>query len=123
MTAVYSGDTDVAGSDASGTLTVTKAKPKMKVKVRPDSVVRKKTVVKLDVSVDSDGRSVGGEVRIVWGPKGDRHERTQSLKHGDATFKIGPFKKVGKQSVKVIYLGNDNNERVTDTVTFRVRRS
>ena len=85
--------------------------------------MRGRTVVKLDVSVGSDGRNATGDVRIVWGPKGDRRDRTQSLTRGDTIFKIGPFKKVGKQSVKVIYLGNDNNERVTDTVTFRVRRS
>jgi Big-like domain-containing protein len=117
VTAGYTGDDSTSGSEASADVTVVKATPTMTVDRRPDHVVRKETRVVLDVRLTAPGQTVTGDVKVTGAP-GDA--LVETLSDGEARFKLPVFKQAGKVTLKVVYLGSSDNERVVKTVTFRV---
>ena len=117
VTAGYTGDDSTSGSEASADVTVVKATPTMTVDRRPDHVVRKETRVVLDVRLTAPGQTVTGDVKVTGAP-GDA--LVETLSDGEARFRLPVFKQAGKVTLKVVYLGSSDNERVVKTVAFRV---
>ena len=89
----------------------------MTVDRRPDKVVQKETRVVLDVRMAAPGQAVTGEVSVTGAPGGTLVE---TLSGGEATFKLPVFKQAGKVTLKVVYRGSADNERVVKTVSFKV---
>jgi 5'-nucleotidase len=104
LTAVYSGDSNVAGKSVPFSQVVVKATPSVRFKVKPGTIKAGETKVRIKVKVTADGLvPVRGKVKITvegWGTK------TLKLRDGRATLKLGVIDKPGKRKVKVKFLGS-----------------
>jgi hypothetical protein len=104
LTAVYSGDSNVAGKSVPFSQVVVKATPSVRFKVKPGTIKAGETKVRIKVKVTADGVvPVRGKVKITvegWGTK------TLKLRDGRATLKLGVIDKPGKRKVKVKFLGS-----------------
>lgn len=122
LTATYAGSRTQAMSSAAFTATVLAVTPTGKVdsttsvKVKPGKPgAGKKVTFKVKVKADT---AVTGKVVI----KVDGKKHTVTLKGGKATLKIKKGLKAGTHKVKVKYLGSDTVKRSKDTLRFKVRR-
>lgn len=105
LTAVYSGDANVAGKTAGFTQTVVKATPLVSFTVKPGTIEAGVTKPTIRVKVSADGVvPVNGEVRIF--VKGQGAE-TVTLVNGKAKRKLDVFNNAGKRAVRVRFLGSD----------------
>ncbi|GAB3260926.1 ExeM/NucH family extracellular endonuclease [Nocardioides dilutus] len=111
LTAVYSGDANVAGKTASFSQTVVKATPVVSFTVKPDTIKAGLTKARIKVVVTADGVvPVDGTVRIF--VKGQGAE-TVTLVNGKAKRKLDVFNNPGKRKVRVKFLGSDFVETAT----------
>jgi len=119
VTLNYLGDENAeAASGSAGTVDVEKVTPRMRVDRTPKKVVEDRTRVKLFVSVRAQGEPATGEVRV----KGEGYNEVHSLRNGEATFALGKFKKPGRKTFTIVYLGSDSLARVTEEIEFKVKR-
>ncbi|TYL55707.1 bifunctional metallophosphatase/5'-nucleotidase [Nocardioides sp. BGMRC 2183] len=88
------------------------------IQVTPKKIVAKKTKARMVVRVRSAGDAAKGKVQVKVGGK----TYTQQLRDGVARFTLKKFKKPGKVTARVTYLGNAATKAARDTVTFRVVR-
>jgi hypothetical protein len=104
LTAVYSGDANVAGKSVGFSQTVVKARPSVSFKIKPGTIKAGETKPRIKVKVTAEGVvPVKGKVKITvegWGTK------TLRLDDGRAKLKLGVFDKPGKRKVKVKFLGS-----------------
>ncbi|QZY30403.1 ExeM/NucH family extracellular endonuclease [Nocardioides coralli] len=96
-----------------------KTTPTMEVERSPQQVYAGSTRVRLDVLLTAPEEEVTGEVRVR---QGRRFVDTRALRDGAVTFRLPVFNRPGRKVVRVVYLGSDRMERVTEQVTFRVVR-
>jgi 5'-nucleotidase len=111
----YAGDDHVSGSQASTSVEVVKARPRLKVGHGPRVVVAGKTRAVLNISATVDGQPLAGRLRIDL--PGDKH-LTVRLAKGVAHVRLPQFVHAGTKWVRVSYLGSDTVEasRVTETI-------
>ena len=76
------------------------------------------TKVRLDVTLTAPDQTVTGDVRVRGHGKGD----LKTLTDGSVRFNLGTFGKPGRKTITVVYRGSDTAERVTEQISFRVRR-
>ncbi len=117
VTARYTGDDSTTGSQASGSVTVTRATPKLTVDRSPDTVVQKETRVVLDVAVAAPGQVVTGDVKVTGAPGGTI---LATLSGGSVRIKLPVFTKNGKVTLEVTYLGSADNQKVSKEISFVV---
>jgi len=119
LTAVYSGDANVAGKTEAFNQSVVKATPKVNVEIKPDTIKAGKTKAKIVVRVDALGVDpVTGKVKIKVEGQGTF---TVDLENGKAVLKLDVFKKAGKRTVTVKYLGNSlvDGDTVKDVINVK----
>ena len=105
LTAVYSGDSNVAAGSKAFNLSVFKAASVVAVKVKPATVKAGKTKAKVIVTVKADGVvPVNGKVKITVQGQGTK---TITLKNGRAVWKLAVFKGAGKRKVTVKFLSTN----------------
>ncbi|WP_141013123.1 Ig-like domain repeat protein [Nocardioides sambongensis] len=112
----------VATAEPSGTevqvpVRVAKADAKItSIRVTPKKVIAQKTKAGVTVRVRSAGDFANGKVQI----KAAGKTYTQKLRDGVARFTLKRFKKPGKATLRVTYLGDDATTMARDSVSFRV---
>jgi len=120
VTAHYAGDDNTSGSGGAAQVEVRKGKPSITVSRNPGKVIAQKTRAVLDVVLSAPGQVVTGDVKVSGAPGGDL---VKSLSGGEVSFKLPVFKKAGEVTLKVIYLGSDDNERVVKEISFTVQKA
>ena len=98
------------------TVVVTKAESKVKATVKQNKVVAKKTKAKIVVTVDAEGFTPSGKVKVLVAGKTYR----ATLENGKAVVKLKKFQKPGKYTAKVSYLGDANTEGDKTKVKIKV---
>jgi predicted extracellular nuclease/2',3'-cyclic-nucleotide 2'-phosphodiesterase (5'-nucleotidase family) len=105
LTAVYSGDANVATKTQGFNQTVAKATPTVSFTVKPATIEAGQTKATIRVKVVADGVvPVDGEVKIFVKGQGNQ---TVTLVNGKAKLKLDVFKNAGKRNVRVTFLGSD----------------
>jgi alpha-L-rhamnosidase len=124
---VYSGDSAVAGSESTVSVTIAKAgqeppvqvKAKVKVTVKPRKVTTT-TKPTLTIQVTAKGETPTGSVKVT---SGNKVLATGTLSRaGKAAVKL-PKLSAGKHKVKVTYSGSSVVQSATKTVTIVVKKS
>jgi len=116
LTVRYSGSTSVKAAQATVSLRITGAKPK--VAITTTTAVHGKAA-RATVTVSSAVRPTGKVAIYVDGVK----KKTVKLAKGKATYKLAKKLKVGKHKVRAVYLGSAKHARVGKTVNLRVWKS
>ncbi len=116
----YLGDATHAPSTGTVSVTVRKAVTTISVDRSPNIVIRNQTRVRLDVTVSAPGFPVAGTVRVR--PMGAGYQLNGELVNGQVTFRLEPFKTIGRKRVVVRFLGSDLARPVRQEITFQVRR-
>ena len=119
LTLKYLGNSTYAASTTSVAVLVTKAGPKVKVKVR--RTVHKghgtRAVVKV---IAPDGIEVTGKVKLKI--KGTHTVLKAKLVRGKAVFDLPKFTKAGKVTLRAVYLGSDLLNKVSKKVSITVTK-
>lgn len=111
LSAVYSGDANVAAKTVSFTQTVLKATPLVRFSVKPNTIKAGQTKPTIRVTVTADGVvPVDGAVRIFVEGQG---AETLTLVNGKAKRKLEAFNNPGDRTVRVTFLGSDLVENAT----------
>ncbi len=119
LTLAYAGNSTYAASSTSVVVLVTKAGPKVKVKV--DRTITKGDGTKAVVKVTApDGIVVSGKVKLV--VKGTDTVLKAEVVAGKAVFKLPKFTKAGGVTLRAVYLGSDLLDRVVKKVTLTVTK-
>ena len=120
LSVAYAGDSTVAASAGTVTLTVLKASATVeKPKVKNKPVVVKQTRAKVKVRVLAAGLSPSGTVTITGG--GLRAKTVKLGSDGTATIKLAKFKTTGKKKLKVTYSGDVFVSGALTKLKIRVR--
>ena len=117
LTLTYAGDAGHKPSTGSVTVTVNKAEATVDAEVKPNKVVAKKTKARLVVTVDAEGFTPSGRVKVEIGKRTYR----ATLEDGKAVIELKKFKQPGKYKAKVRYNGDANTEAAWTRVTIKVR--
>ena len=113
----YAGNATHQASTGTVTVVVSKAEPTAKLKV--DKKVRKGKALKAVVKVSAPhGIKVTGKVKLVI--QGSGKSFTAKVVDGKAVFELPKFTKVGKVSLRAVYLGSDLLDRADDKAKVTV---
>jgi 5'-nucleotidase len=118
LTAVYSGDANVATKTQGFSQTVAKATPTVSFTVKPAAIEAGQTKATIRVKVVADGVvPVEGEVKIFVKGQGNQ---TVTLVNGKAKLKLDVFNNAGKRKVRVTFLGSSFVETATEKGSLTV---
>ena len=119
LTLAYAGNATHKASTGTTSVLVTKAGPKVKLKV--DKTITKGKGTKAVVRVTApDGVEVTGKVKLVI--KGTGKEFKAKVVNGKAVFDLPKFTKAGTFTLRAVYLGSDLLTREVDKVDVKVSK-
>lgn len=119
VTVRYLGSSRVARSSTSTEIEVVRATPRMRVVVRPDTVLVRETAPRFRVALSAPGMTVRG--KVVLRRAGEVVARG-TLEDGRVVLRLAALRKVGWKRVMVRYLGNRVTAPVAQRITFKVTR-
>ena len=107
------------GTTFSVPIDVRKAKGVLKVRTKPERIVKGETRTRIKIKASALGISkVKGKVKV----KVAGQVYKVKLKKGKAFVRLGTFSKTGKKKIVVSYLGNRKIRATKQVVTIKVRR-